>query len=264
MKMSPVILKGIKNSKLLIGITVVAVVISGILFALAGREGIPPFNEGSATVSAVLPVGTDLDTSNRFATRIENEIKQIDGVVRVSHLTGRAGADAHDSGANTSEIQVTFKQGLEHESKEFFAKIQEILDKYGDADFSIGQPITHRVEELLSGVRAPIVVKVYGDDLDDLRNTAETIREEFAKNSDVKNPQVQKEILVPEFRIYINKSQLGSYGVSASEVAEELEHGLLGADVGQVQIGAERTEVVVRYDAVCQVSNSLDSYSHYL
>lgn len=249
-KMSPVILSGIKNSRLLIGVTIAAVAVSILSFLFAGREGIPPFNEGSATISAVLPVGTDLDTSNRFATRVENEIKQIEGVVRVSHLTGRAGADPHDSGANSSEIQVTFQQGLEHKTKEFFEEIQTILDKYGEASFSIGQPITHRVEELLSGVRAPIVVKVYGDDLEDLRSTAETIQQEFAKNNDVKNPQVQKEVLVPEFRIYINNSQLGNFGHSVSEVAEELEQGLLGAEVGQIQNGVERTDVVVRYDAI--------------
>ena len=249
-KISPIILLGIKHSRLLIGITTLAVVVSILSFVFAGREGIPPFNEGSATISAVLPVGTDLDTSNRFATKVENEIKKIEGVVRVSHLTGRAGADPHDSGANSSEIQVTFAQGLEHKTKEFFEEIQLILDKYPDASFSIGQPITHRVEELLSGVRAPIVVKVFGDDLEDLRMTAEIVQSEFAKNPDVKNPQIQKEVLVPEFRIYIDNSQLGNYGHSVSELSEELERGLLGAEVGQVQIGAARTDVVVRYDAV--------------
>jgi CzcA family heavy metal efflux pump len=249
-RMSPLILQSIKKSNYLIWVTVFAVLGSTLLFMLAGREGIPPFNEGSATITAVLPVGTDLNTSNRFATRIENDIKSIEGVARVSHLTGRAGADPHDSGANTSEIQVTFQQGLEHETEEFFEKIQEVLEKYPGADYSIGQPITHRVEELLSGVRAPIVVKIFGDDLQQMRDTAEVIRTEFAKNPDVKNPQVQKEVLVPEFRIYADKAQLANYKVSASELAEELEQGLLGAQVGQVQIGAERTNVVVRYDQV--------------
>jgi len=247
--MSPLILHSIKKSNVLIGVTIIAVTISIIAFAFAGREGIPPFNEGSATISVVLPVGTDLDTSNRFATRIENDIKNLEGVARVSHLTGRAGADPHDSGANSSEIQVTFRPGLEHESKEFFKQIQEILDKYPGADYSIGQPITHRVEELLSGVRAPIVVKIFGDDLQQLRDTAEVVRAEFAKNANVKNPQVQKEVLVPEFRIYIDKAQLANYKVSASQLAEELEQGLLGTEVGQVQIGPVRTNVVVRYDA---------------
>lgn len=247
-RLSPVIMWGIKNSMILLTTTIIAVTASVLLFLMAGREGIPPFNEGSATVSVVMPVGTDLDTSNKYATEIENELKKVEGVQRVSHLTGRAGADPHDSGANSSEIQVTIKQGLEHERKEIFAKIQTVLDRYGGADFSLGQPITHRVEELLSGVRAPIVVKVFGDDLQSLRSTAELIQSEFAKNPDVKNPQVQKEIMIPEFRIYPDRSQLSASGVTSGEVAEELEAGLLGTELGQVQLGSARVNVMARYD----------------
>ena len=247
-KLSPVILWGINNSSRVFTATIIAVVLSVGLYLLAGREGIPPFNEGSATVNVVMPVGTDLDTSNKFATRVENELKNVEGVQRVSHLTGRAGADPHDSGANSSEIQVTIKQGLEHEREKIFADIQEVLDKFSGADFSLGQPITHRVEELLSGVRAPIVVKVFGDDLQDLRATAELVRSEFEKNSDVKNPQVQKEVMVPEFRIFVDRYQLSSSGVSAGEVAEELEEGLLGTQMGQVQLGSARVDVIARYD----------------
>ncbi len=247
-RLSPVIMWGIKNSKVIFTTTIIAVTASIILFLMAGREGIPPFNEGSATVNVVMPVGTDLDTSNKYATQIENELKNVEGVLRVSHLTGRAGADPHDSGANSSEIQVTIKPGLEHERKEIFANIQKVLDQYGGADFSLGQPITHRVEELLSGVRAPIVVKVFGDDLQTLRSTAELVRSEFAKNSDVKNPQVQKEVMVPEFRIYPDRSQLSASGVTRGEVAEELEAGLLGTKLGQVQLGSARVNVMARYD----------------
>ncbi len=249
-RFTPMVLWGINHSTTLIGTTLIAVIISVVMLAMAGKEGIPPFNEGSATISVILPVGTDLDTSNRFATRVENDIKKIDGVIRVSHLTGRASADPHDSGANSSEIQVTFEPGREKETEKFFEKIQKVLETYPSADFSLGQPITHRVEELLSGVRAPIVVKVFGDNLQDLRDTAEMVRAEFAKNPEVKNPQLQKEVLVPEFRIYINHQELANYNVSASHLGEELENGLLGATAGQVQIGAARTDVVVRYDAI--------------
>ncbi|MDQ3098142.1 MAG: efflux RND transporter permease subunit [bacterium] len=242
------ILWGIHHSTIIFAVTILAVAGSIALYLMAGREGIPPFNEGSATINAVMPVGTDLDTSNQFASRVEQELKKIKSVQRVSHLTGRAGADPHDSGANTSEIQVTLKQGLEGESEQIFEEIQTVLDRFSGADFSLGQPITHRVEELLSGVRAPIVVKVFGDDLQSLRDTAEQVRTELAKNSDIKNPQVQREVMVPEFRIYLNRNQLAQSGIPAGEVSEELEQGLLGIRVGQVQIGASRVDVMARYD----------------
>lgn len=247
-KMTTPILWGIAHVRILVILTVVGIVLTGGMYYFAGKEGIPPFNEGSATVSVILPVGTDLGTSNAFASRVEKEIGKIDGVVRVGHITGRAGADPHDSGANASEIQVTFAQGLEGESQELFAQIQKVIERFPGADFSIGQPITHRVEELLSGVRAPIVIKVYGDDLADLKRTAERVRTELAKQEGVKNPQVQKEVLLPELRIYPDRNRLADYGISSGEVAEELEEGLLGVRIGHVQEGPARTAVTLRYD----------------
>lgn len=247
-KIEPMILWSIHNVKIVLVGTVVTMGIAVVLYFIAGKEGIPPFNEGSATISVVMPVGTDLNTSNEFASKIEDAMRSVEGVRRVSHITGRAGADPHDSGANTSEIQVVFEPGLEGESEMLFKKLQKVLDTFPGADYSLGQPITHRVEELLSGVRAPIVMKVFGDDLVTLRQTAEQIQSELAKQPGVKNPQVQKEVMVPEFRIYPDRNRLAEYGVSSGEVAEELEHGLLGQRIGQVQQGAARIDVVARYD----------------
>jgi len=246
--MRPGILWSIHNAKIVLVGTVATIFVAGGLYFMAGKEGIPPFNEGSATISVVLPVGTDLNTSNKFASEIEDAMRSIEGVRRVSHITGRAGADPHDSGANSSEIQVVFEPGLEGEAEELFKELQKILDTFPGADYSLGQPITHRVEELLSGVRAPIVMKVFGDDLVALRQTAEQIQNELAKQPGVKNPQVQKEVMLPEFRIYPDRNRLAEYGVSSGELAEELEQGLLGEKIGQVQQGSARIDVVARYD----------------
>lgn len=244
----PLILWSINHAKLMLAGTAITLVIAGLLYVRAGKEGIPPFNEGSATISVVMPVGTDLNTSNTFASKIEDAFRSVKGVRRVSHITGRAGADPHDSGANTSEIQVVFEPGLEGESEQLFKELQKVLDEFDGADYALGQPITHRVEELLSGVRAPIVIKIFGDDLVSLRQTAEQVQAELAKQPGVKNPQVQKEVMIPEFRIYPDRNRLAEYGISSGTVAEELEEGLLGAKIGQVQEGPARIDVVARYD----------------
>ncbi len=247
-KIKPGILWSIGHAKfMMIGVAATLVVAGG-LYAVAGKEGIPPFNEGAVTVEVVLPVGTDLDTSNVFASKVEDAIGKISGVQRVSHTTGRAGADAHDSGANTSEIQVAFKPGLEKERKRLFADIQTALDSFSGADFGLGQPITHKLEELLSGVRAPIVVKVFGDDLVALRQTAARFKDALGAQSGVTNAQVQREVIVPELRIYPNRNRLAEAGLSSGEVAEELEAGLLGVSLGQVQLNNARVDVVARYD----------------
>lgn len=247
-KLAPLILWSIHHAKILLIGTLLTLVVAGVLYVKAGKEGIPPFNEGSATISVVMPVGTDLNTSNKFASKVEDALSKVKGVRRVSHLTGRAGADPHDSGANTSEINVVFEPGLEKESKSLFLELQKVLDKFSGADYGLGQPITHRVEELLSGVRAPIVIKIFGDDLTALKQTAEIVQSELAKQSGVKNPQIQKEVYVPEFRIYPDRNRLAENGISSGAVAEELEQGLLGTTLGQIQQGTARVNVVARYD----------------
>src|SRR3989344_6056138 len=146
----------ITNVKLIGGAVVLALVITVGLYALAGKEGIPPFNEGSMVIMLFLPPGTALSTTNDFVTRLEHSLLQIEGVRQVSNIAGRASAAPHGGSTNSSEVQIALKQEYLGERDRIMADIQSVLDRYGKADFSLGQPITHRVEMLLSGVRAPI------------------------------------------------------------------------------------------------------------
>lgn len=248
-KITPAIYWSIKNVKILIAGIGTALLIAILLYAVAGKEGIPPFNEGSANVLVLMPVGTDVNTSNLYASKVEKAMMAIKGVRRVSHITGRAGVDAHESGANRSEMQVIFEPGLEKERERLFREIQTVLGNFGAASFSLGQPITHRVEELLSGVRAPVVIKVYGDNPEDMKTTAEKIVAELEKQSGMENPQIQKDVMVPEFRMYVDTNRLAEYGISSGAVANELEMGMMGSNIGQVRIGSASVNVVARFDA---------------
>ncbi len=248
-KITPAIYWSIGNVKILMATVGGALAIAILLYVMAGKEGIPPFNEGSANVLVLMPVGTDVNTSNLYASKVENAIMAIEGVRRVSHITGRAGVDAHESGANRSEMQVIFEPGLEEERQRLFKEIQTKLQGFGEATFSLGQPITHRVEELLSGVRAPVVIKVYGDNPDDMKTAADTIVNELNKQPGMNNPQIQKDVMIPEFKMYVDTNRVAEYGVSSGEVADELEMGMMGMNIGQVRIGPASVNVVARYDA---------------
>ncbi|MDO8490157.1 MAG: efflux RND transporter permease subunit [bacterium] len=232
---------------LMIGVAA-TLAVSAALYGFAGKEGIPPFNEGSATIMTVLPVGTNLETTNAYVTTIENEIRGIKGVLRVSHTTGRSTTDAHGGGSNSSEMQVVFKPGLEDERKRLFAELQKVLDSHKGADYSLGQPITHRLEQLLSGVRAPIVIKILGDNLVDLADAAESVRAELAREPGVKNALVAKDVMVPGIEITPLTNRLAENGMSAGMLADELEMGLMGEQLGQVPIGNQRIPVIMRYD----------------
>ena len=247
-KFTPLIRYCVNHLKVVSIVIVVMVVASAVLYVKAGKEGIPPFNEGSATVLVLAPVGTDVYTSNAYASKVGAALLKIKSVRSVSHITGRAGRDAHESGANRSEMQVVFQPGLEKHRKALFQEIQEVLNGFGEADFSLGQPITHRVEELLSGVRSPVVIKLFGDNAEDMRQAAEIVLAQLQKQPTMKNPQIQKDVLVPEFRIYVDRNRLAEFGLSAGEVADELEMGLMGATVGQVRLGPASVDVIARYD----------------
>lgn len=245
---TPGIAWSIKHPLPLIAGVMISLVISLGLYWTAGKEGVPPFNEGSATIMTILPVSTNLETTNTFVTKIEQDILKIPGILRVSHSTGRSTADAHGGGSNSSEMQVVFKPGLEEKKKELFREIQKVLDTHPGADYSLGQPITHRLEQLLSGVRAPIVIKIFGDNLQDLRDTAEVVRNELARQPGIKNPRVEKDVTVPEFHITPLTNRLAEYGMSPSMLAEELEMGLMGEQLGQVPLDSQRIPVLLRYD----------------
>ncbi len=227
---------------------ILMLVISAVMYTTAGKEGIPTFNEDSLTISAVLPTGTGLDTTSLFAQTVGDAISRLPFISRVSHITGRAGADPHDSGSNTSEIQVVLKPGSAEKIDEYIPEIQEVLNHYTGAQYSVGKPITHRVEELLSGVRAPIVMKLYGDDIETLRAYGEEIVSVMSGIEGVTNPQLSKDVKVPEIRIYPDSAALAAQGLSAGTLGEEIESGFLGNNVGEVIEGLQRIPVVTKLD----------------
>jgi CzcA family heavy metal efflux pump len=226
----------------------VTIFLTGVLYSFAGKEGIPPFNEDSLTISVVLPNGTSLETTSLYAQTVGDSIKSLPFISRVSHITGRAGADAHDSGSNTSEIQVVLNAGSAEKISEYIPQIQTILNKYDGAEYSVGKPITHRVEELLSGVRAPIVIKLYGNDIDELRKYGNSVVSVLGGIEGVTNPQLSRDIKIPEIHIYPEREALASRGSSAGVLGEELESGFLGNKVGEVVEGLQRIPVVTKLD----------------
>lgn len=240
----------IENVKFLAGGVVISLLVTAGLYAFSGKEGIPPFNEGSAVVMLFLPPGTALSATNDYVTKLEAAILQIPGVRQVSNIAGRAPSDPHGGSANASEIQIAFKPGyFEHDRDRLFRDIQATLDRFGDADYSLGQPITHRLEMVQSGVRAPIVVKVYGDDPEKMDAAAKLVLAELKKYGGIKNPRMQQNTVVPEFRVYIDNNRVAEEGLSGGEVASDLEMGLMGDTLGQVRLGSASVDVVARYDA---------------
>lgn len=243
------ILKSIIHSwKMVTSIFIIMMIATVVLYINAGKEGIPPFNEDSLTIGVLLPTGTGLETTNLFVQNIGAQIKSLPFVSNVSNTTGRAGADAHASGANSGEMQVVFKEGSTKKIDKYIPEVQNILNKFPGASFSLGKPITHRVEELLSGVRAPIVIKLYGDDVDKLRSYGNVVISALDSQTGVSNTQLSRDVKVPEIHIYPDIGMLSQQGNDPGLLGEEIKSGFIGNNVGEVVSGLQRIPVVTKLD----------------
>lgn len=229
----------------LILIAALTAITAGCLWALVlPRAFLPPFNEGTLTVNILYTPGISLKESNRLGSIAERLLLSIPEVVSAGRRTGRAELDEHAEGVHSSEVDVDLRRDGRTKD-EIVAEIRQRLAAL-PASINVGQPISHRLDHLLSGVRAEIALKVYGDDLDTLRSLAETLREKLTGVPGLVDLQVEKQVLIPEVRISVDHEKAALYGLTASAVTEAIEGLSSGRMVSQVIDGAKRFDVVVR------------------
>ncbi|MBZ0251889.1 MAG: efflux RND transporter permease subunit, partial [Candidatus Methylomirabilis sp.] len=231
--------------------TVIGAAAGLVLLAIAsvpflGTDFLPPFNEGTATINLLNVPGTSLAESNRVGTLAEKLIAEVPEVVGVGRRTGRAEMDEHAEGVHYSEIDVDLRES-ERRRETVLGDMREKLSRIPGVFVNIGQPISHRIDHLLSGVRAQIAVKVFGEDLDVLRSKAESVRAAMAKVEGVVDLQVEQQVLVPQVRIRPWREAALRYGVQIGALTETLETALNGRVVGQVLDGRRTYDILVRY-----------------
>lgn len=208
------------------------------------RAFLPPFNEGTLTINLQFQPGISLAEADRLGRAAEMLIMQVPEVRTVGRRTGRAELDEHAEGVHSSEIDVSLNPS-DRGKQEIAADIRARLGLLpGSAN--IGQPIGHRLDHMLSGVRAELALKIYGDDLDTLRALAERMRERLASIPGLTDLQVERQVRVPQLQVVMNHDRAALYGVSAAHVAEVL-RGLSGGQVvSEVVDRSRRFEVVLR------------------
>ncbi|MDZ4746737.1 MAG: efflux RND transporter permease subunit [bacterium] len=226
------------------------------LVPFLGSEFLPPFNEGSLTINVLAQPGTSLDESNRLGTLIEKQLLQVPEVVTVSRRTGRAELDEHAEGTHSSEIDVDLKDS-DRDRTEVLRAIRERLDLFPGLGINIGQPISHRLDHLLSGVRAQIAVKLFGNDINVLRTQAEEIRRVMQGAEGAVDVSVEKQTLIPQIPIRIDRLRAAQYGLTPGYVAEYLEVLLNGKVVNQVLDGQQTYAVLLRGDTTLRGSPEL-------
>jgi HME family heavy-metal exporter len=233
-----------RHQRALMAMTFLAVTIAGIAAFLLPRSFLPPFNEGTLTINMLFNPGISLAESNRVGLIAERIIKEVPEVKTVGRRTGRAELDEHAEGVHSSEFDVD----LAKSSRTKVDVIAEIRSRLAvlPASINVGQPISHRLDHLLSGVRAEVALKIFGDDLDLLRAAAEVIRVRLAGIPGLADLQVEKQVLIPQLEIRVDYGRAALYGVQPATVVEQLSRLSNGRVVSRVVDGYRRFDVTMR------------------
>lgn len=212
------------------------------------RDFLPPFNEGVAQLNVVLPPGTSLEKSNEIARTVDERLTEIEDVVGFIRRTGRAELDEHAEGVNTSEMIITFDPDTKRTREEILDDIREAMADIPGIVTAVEQPLAHLIAHMLSGVRAQIGIKLYGDDLDVLRRIADQMKAEIADVDGVTDLQVEPQVIIPQFRIEIDRDALLLYGLRPVQVSEFVETAMNGEVVSTVLTGQRTFDMLVRMD----------------
>ncbi len=240
-----------------------AVIISSFLLVLAafavipffGTEFLPPFNEGSFTVTVIAPAGTSLEESNKIGAIAEKQILKVEGVKLTSRRTGRAELDEHAEPPSYSEIDVALvnEEGGRNRN-DILEDIRHNLDVLKGVNVNIGQPISHRLDHLLSGVRAQVAIKIFGNDLLTLRSSANGLQNIISGIDGVVDAQVENQVMIPQLMIRIDRNKISQYGLHAGEVAAQLETFYNGKEVSEIIQGQQSFDLVLRVNDTVRTS----------
>ncbi len=225
-------------------------------FAWMGRAFLPEFNEGTLTISAVTLPGTSLEDSDALGRAIERLLLQVPEVTATARRTGRAELDEHLQGVESAEIDVNMSM-KDRSKEEILAEIRERLSLVPGMNVTIGQPISHRIDHMLSGTRANIAIKIFGPDLGVLRDLARGVETTARAVPGAVDVAVEAQANIPTVRVHFDRERLARFGQPAGAAAEALRTAFVGREVGQVFEGQVAFPLVVRYPA--EVQRDLDA-----
>ncbi len=231
-----------------IGVGVLFIVALGVFFTL-GRGFLPSFNEGSLTINVSTLPGISLEESDRVGREAEKIILSMPEISTVARKTGRAELDEHSLGVNVSEIEAPYKLDHGRDRKELLADLRHKLSHLPGANIEIGQPISHRIDAMLSGTEAQIAIKLFGDDLTRLYALGNKIKAAAQEVDGVVDVNIEQQVQRPQLDIRPKRGMLAYYGITMGEFAEFVNVALGGEKVSQVYENGIPYDLTLRMDA---------------
>ncbi|WP_144394561.1 efflux RND transporter permease subunit [Pleionea sediminis] len=245
----------LKRSGIVITIAGVLLLASVAVFLQFGRGFLPEFNEGSLTISVVTLPGTSLETSDEIGQRAETILLNEPEVIATARRTGRAERDPHAQQVFSSEIEVTLKM-QERSKAELLSSLRQKFAAIPGTNVVIGQPISHRIDHMLSGTRANIAIKLFGDDLAELRKLGTQIEGLVQEVPGAVDVAVEQQSEIPFLQVKFDRPALANYGLSVHDAAEIVETAFNGTAVSTVLDGQASFDLVVKFSGVNKESEA--------
>ena len=233
------------HKKSIIGGTLLVFIIALAMFFNMGQSFLPDFNEGSLTISAVCKPGVSLFENNELGKIIERELLSIPEVTSTARRTGRGELDEHSQSTNGAEIDVNFQLG-DRSQEEFLTDVREKLASVPGIASTVGQPLGHRIDHMLTGTRASIAIKIFGPDLTQLFMTANDIKAEIEGIEGLVDVSVEQQTETPELQIRAKRDMLARYGISMEEFNHFIELAFSGEKISEVYEGQRSFDLVLR------------------
>ena len=229
-------------------ITAAVLLVSALVISTGfGSTFLPPFNEGALSINLTARPGISLEESSKIAREAEKILLDMPAISSLSRKTGRAEMAEHSFAENVSELDVPFK--LENMKRdEFFSELRSRLNKLPGVSVEVGQPISHRMDHMLSGTRANIAIKVFGSDLNLLYRTANNIKDEISGTEGIADINVEQQIEAPQVKISLKRDMLARYGIPVNDFTSFINTALQGKKVSDVFEEEKRFPLVLRYE----------------
>ncbi len=216
-------------------------------FTTFGRSFLPEFNEGALTLSVVCKPGTSLEESNRLGNLVERELLAIPGVSGTARRTGRGELDEHSQTTNSAEIDVNFEL-KERSQADFMADVRTAMSHIPGIAVTVGQPLGHRIDHMLSGTRANIAIKLFGTDLNRMFAIGNQVKSTIQGIDGLVDVNVDQQVETPQIQIRANRARLAQYGITIEQFNEFVDNTLGGEKLADIYEGERSFDLVLRLD----------------
>ncbi len=238
----------LRFSRVMLLAGIAAVVVAGIFVMRLENDFLPQFNEGTAQLNIFLPPGTSLRKSNEIAETATKRLQAIKGVQAFARRTGRAELDEHAEGVNVTELIISFDPNIDRGREEVIEEIREAMADIPGVQSNTDQPLSHLISHMLSGVKAQVGIKIYGDDLNKLRDIAQEMVAVMKTVDGVKDAIVEQQTEIPQLRIELDREKLKQFGLTPAYVNEYIQTAMNGEVVSEILLGQRTFDLLVRMD----------------